>query len=209
MLNRQIFFERARDTLFNGSLTQNQVNGMWAILDEWERRQLEDLRWLAYMLATAFHETATKMTPVIETCRPDEIENPSVDRAIARLENAWAKGQLPWVKRPYWRKNEAGLSYLGRGLPQLTHEANYAKLSPFVDIDLVANPDAALEIEPAIIIMFEGMLRGLFTGSRLDQFFHANDNDPVGARRIINGREKAEHIAGVHNQFFEALLAAA
>lgn len=40
---------------------------MNAILSEWEARGLLDKRWLAYMLATAFHETGSRMQPVRET----------------------------------------------------------------------------------------------------------------------------------------------
>ena len=65
-MNRQAFFAAARMSLFAGTLDQHQVDGMNAILDEWDRRKLADPRWLAYMLATTFHETARTMLPVRE-----------------------------------------------------------------------------------------------------------------------------------------------
>lgn len=111
-IDRAIFFSSARAHPFGGAMTQEQVDGCNVILDEWEKRQLTDLRWLAYILGTAFHETATRMEPVIETRQPREATNPSVDVAIARLEHAWAAGHLPWVKNPYWRKDANGLSWL-------------------------------------------------------------------------------------------------
>jgi hypothetical protein len=64
--NRKAFFDGIRPDLFGGTLTQDQVNGIDAILDEWEVRKLTDLRWLAYMLATTYHETNMTMQPVRE-----------------------------------------------------------------------------------------------------------------------------------------------
>lgn len=207
-LNRTTFFAYVRKAPFGGKLTQGQVNGMTAILDEWERRNLSDMRWLAYMLATAFHETATRMEPVIETRQPSEASNPSVKTAIARLEKSWKAGKLPWVSKPYWRLNAKGLSYLGRGLPQLTHEENYRKLSQYVGVDLVANPDKVLDDKIGVLVMFEGMLRGLFSGRSLDMYFGAAVDDPVGARYIVNGKEKASLIASYHKNFLDAINAA-
>ncbi len=65
-MNRATFFAAVRGNPFGGSLSQPQVDGMTAILDEWDRRKLPDLRWLAYMLATTFHETARTMQPIAE-----------------------------------------------------------------------------------------------------------------------------------------------
>lgn len=208
MLDRTIFFDSVRKSLFRGVLTHSQVDGMNAILDEWERRGLGDVRWLAYMLATALHETAQAMQPVLETRQPSEGANPSVDQAIRRLENSWAAGRMPWVKTPYWRKNAAGLSYLGRGLPQLTGIENYRKMSPICGVDLVSHPDQALEPDVAVTIMFEGMIRGSYTGHRLGEYFSASAGDPISARRIINALQLAGTVAGYHHKFHVGLLAA-
>ena len=66
MIDRKSFFDAVRQPLFNGSLTQRQVDGMEAIFVEWEARQLTDLGHLAYMLTTAHHETDAAMYPVEE-----------------------------------------------------------------------------------------------------------------------------------------------
>ena len=65
-MNRQVFFDAVRTKPFDGSLTTGQVQGTGAILNEWDRRGLKDLRWLAYMLATTIHETARTMQPIAE-----------------------------------------------------------------------------------------------------------------------------------------------
>ena len=76
-------------------------------------------------------------------------------------------------------------------------------------VDLVGDPDRALDLDVAVKILFEGMLRGLFTGKKLDDFFHADLTDWVGARRIINGTDQAHTIAVFAQQFSAALRIAA
>lgn len=66
MIDRKEFYSQLRATLVKGGLNQAQVDGFEAILDEWERRNLTDLRWLAYIMATAWHETAQRMQPIEE-----------------------------------------------------------------------------------------------------------------------------------------------
>lgn len=181
MIDRKAFFDSARKSPFEGSLAQGQVDGMNAILDGWERRQSKDLpsddiRWLAYMLATVLHETARTMQPIREFGQ--------------------GKGKA------------YGTTYYGRGFVQLTWETNYRKMSPIVGVDLVAHPDKALELPIAARIMFEGMIRGSFTGHRLADHIAGAMTDYVGARRIINGSDRAVTIAGYAVQFERALKAA-
>ena len=53
--------------MFNGLETYHQVDGMNYILDTWEDAPpSDDLRWLAYALATTYHETAATMLPIAE-----------------------------------------------------------------------------------------------------------------------------------------------
>lgn len=67
MIDRKVFYDHVRASPFGGSLSQSQVNGMNTILDTWETRGTSsDLRWLAYMLATTYHETARTMQPIAE-----------------------------------------------------------------------------------------------------------------------------------------------
>lgn len=65
-MNRNAFFDAVRVKPFAKALTQSQTDGMTIILDAWDKSGLRDIRWLAYMLATAFHETARTMQPIRE-----------------------------------------------------------------------------------------------------------------------------------------------
>jgi predicted chitinase len=189
-MDRVLFFDAVRDKLFKGKLTHPQVVGITAILDAWEKRfSHADLRWLAYILATAYHETAYTMQPVRETLAESDA------RAVEILEAAFAAGRLSWVKTPYWRPDEDGRSWLGRGLVQLTHKRNYEAMSVLTGIDLVADPDRAMEMEVAVTILIEGMLQGSFTGHKLEDHLNAATEDWVNARRIVNGTDRAEKLA--------------
>src|SRR5947209_7871087 len=66
-LNRPFFFSYVRLHLFGGSLKQSQVDGLTAILDYWDEAYSgKDDRWLAYMFATAHHETDRKFQAIEE-----------------------------------------------------------------------------------------------------------------------------------------------
>ena len=181
MIDRDKFFRHVRVRPFGGSLAQGQVDGLAAILDSWEARpEFTDRRWLAYMLATAKHETAHTMKPIEE----------------------YGHG----VGRDYGRPDpQTGKAYYGRGYVQLTWKQNYAKMAALTGVDLVNHPELALEPKLAALIMFEGMKGGLFTGVGLGRYFNAMVDDPVNARRIINGTDRADEIAAIHAAFLKAL----
>lgn len=185
-IDRTRFFSTVRP-MFGGRLTQSQVDGMNAILDGWEARMPnEDMRWLAYMLATAFHETRFTMKPVREAF---------------------------WLSEDWRRRNLPYYPYYGRGYVQLTHRTNYLKAGNFVGDDLVSTPDLALRPDHAAIIMFIGMTEGWFRRDQngvphtLKRYFNNTVDDPIRARRIINGYEEgvAEDIAEYHKVFLRAL----
>ena len=206
----KVFAEAVRTAPFGGHLTEGQVAGMNTILNAWALPQfagMNDLRWQAYVLATAYWETAHTMQPVIETFNPEyDTENPSVDTAIARLENSWKAGHLPWVHQAYWRKDANGVSWLGRGLAQVTFKENYLKAEQRTGIAFTSDPSLMLQPEHAALVMLDGMISGWFTGVKLADHFPATImGDPISARRIINGTDHAVQIADIYEQFFKAL----
>ena len=203
------FADVVRTNPFNGSLTEEQVAGMEVIFNAWSQPKYigNDLRWLAYIFATAYWETAHTMQPVIETFNPAyDTANPSVETAIARLETSFSAGHLPWVQIPYWRKDVDGMSWLGRGYPQVTHKENYLKAEQRTGIKFTSDPSLMLVPENAVLVMFDGMINGWFSGKKLGDYFSTRVSDPVGARHIINGNDHADDLANIYTQFFRALL---
>lgn len=194
-MNYQTFFAYARRAPFGGSLSQAQVDGMTSILKYCEIFNLP-LVWIAYILATAFHESAHTMQPVRETLASSDA------KAIANLDKAFAAGKLPQVKTPYWRKDKNGKSWFGRGLVQVTFERNYLKFG-------ITEPDDALNMQTAVKILVDGMTQGLFSGRRLKDYGSTeNVFRAVDARAIVNGTDKASLIAGYYTGFLGALKAA-
>lgn len=191
-MSNPAFYDAVRP-LFGGKLSQSQVEGINVILRATHGLHVTHR---AYLLATTHHETARTMQPVRETLAKTD------DSAIARLESAWARGQLKWVKTPYWRKDRDGKTWLGRGYVQLTHKANYEKASKLTGVDLLANPNAAMRPDVAAKILVAGSQQGMFTGKSLSDYL---PGDYVGARRIINGTDRAADIARLAEGYEAAL----
>lgn len=53
--------------------------------------------------------------------------------------------------------------------------------------------------------MTYGMYSGIFTGKKITAYINKAKSDYVNARRVINGVDKAEVIAG-HAEIFETIL---
>lgn len=192
MIYRKHFFDTVRDNLFGGSMNQGQVRGMEAILREWEKRELTDLRWLAYMLATAYHETAKTMAPI------EEYGKGKGYRYGKKIKRSGIPYSLP------------DKLYYGRGYVQLTWYENYETMGRLLHQDFLNQPELALVPEIAAEIMFEGMTKGNsnfgdFTGKSLENYFNDKKEDWLNARRIINRLDKADLVAGYAKKFYAAV----
>lgn len=192
-LNLDTLFAYLRRAPFGNRMTQQQVDGVKAIVaDFMETGPKPDLRWLAYILATAFHETGGKMAPVREGFA-------SSDAGARKIV----------AGRKYGKADaDTGEVYYGRGYVQLTWKENYDKFAKSLHLDLVNEPDLALEPKIAATVLVEGMLLGFFTGRSLEMYFSPSVEDAVGARAIINGSDKADLIAHYYDACKGALLAA-
>lgn len=196
MINRKFFFDEVRWSLFGGSLTQAQVDGMSGVLDEWEaNHRNDDDRWLAYMLATIFHEVAKRMQPIHEF---------GSDAYFFRMYDK--DGERPAVAKALGNTHKGdGVKFHGRGFVQLTGRDNYKRMSKLLGVDLIKNPDDALNLDVATSILFIGMRDGVFTGHKLADYFNPMEEDWIEARRIINRLDRAEMIAGYGRKFYAAI----
>lgn len=73
------------------------------------------------------------------------------------------------------------------------------------DIDFEKTPELQMRPDIAAAIMFVGMAEGWFTGKRLSHYFNDKTDDPLHARKIINGLDCAAQIAGYHAKFLNAI----
>ena len=171
---------------------------------------------LAYILATGLHETGHSMKAIKETVMPwHKDKNPSDAEVIRRLDRAFAKGQLSWVKSPYWRPDKDGKAWFGRGNPQITHKRNYVKLAKRIGIDIAADPDRVLETDVSVKIAVLGAMEGLFTGKKIPDYITLSKSDFFNARAVINGdkhkkddgEKMGDRIAGYARAYDDALKA--
>ena len=181
-LNRDVFFGQIRG-LF-GRISQSQVDGLNSLLDAVGGCLINEA---AYMLATAYHETARTMQPIEEYGKGRKYD--------------YGK-RLKMSRKPY---SDTLPLYYGRGYVQLTWYENYEKAGKKVGVDLLNDPGFALSAPIAAKIMRDGMLEGWFTGKKLSDYVGLRTADYVGARRIINGTDKANLIAGYAVAFELAL----
>ena len=197
-INRKFFFDHVRQQMFGGALTAPQVAGLTAILDMWKAAHAaDDERWLAYMFATAFHETDKKMQPIKEY---------GSDAYFNKRYGPPPVGQNPGLAKALGNTQPGdGARFAGRGFVQLTGRTNYTTWGTRLGLDLVGHPDLALDLTAALRILDHGMVHGSFTGKKLSQYFNATTEDWTGARRIINGTDKAAIIAGYGKAFYAAI----
>jgi hypothetical protein len=72
-------------------------------------------------------------------------------------------------------------------------------------VDLYRQPDLAMEPAIAYRIMSYGMRNGSFTGVGLAHYISGEKCDFLNARRIINGTDCADRIAGYAVKILDAL----
>lgn len=184
-----------------GKLTSSQVSEIEFMVNEFDKDKSVSYPQAAYMLATAWHETAARMLPIEE-----------YGQGKNRTYGTWyrnSKDQLYSFKDG--SKTTAYLSddyphlYYGRGYVQLTWYFNYENASKKIGVDFLNNPDLVMNKNHAVKIMVQGMKDGWFTGKKLSDYINQSKKDYEGARRIINGTDKAKLIAGYAETFEKAL----
>ena len=193
-----IFFAECGKGVMGPTLNQNEVDGANAILGALEGLPIS---WVAYALATVWHETAHTMQPIGEY---------GGDAYFTRMYDI--RGRRPKTAERHGNTRPGdGPLFKGRGYVQLTWANNYKKAGNKIGVDLYSNPELALREDIAAKIMRFGMVEGWFTSRSFESYLPmsgcATRQQFKSARRIINGVDKASLIAGYALEFQEALQA--
>lgn len=177
-----------------GGLDQTQVDSINGILSEAMNRGVSDPAMLGYMLSTGWGEC--RLRPVREGFKKSE---KSARAYVARhYGHKYGKPAGPYK---HW--------YYGRGLVQLTWLDNYKAVSKVLGIDLVKNPDLALQPDTAAKILVHGMLSGMFNGKGkgLAHYLGNGRRDWKNARRTVNITDKWQRFRDTAKRFAAALEA--
>lgn len=174
-----------------GSLSQDAVDNINLIVETCEKYGLSYPQ-TAYVLATTVWETGRTFKPIEE-----------YGKGKNRKYGTWytnSKG----VK--YGIAGSGGNTYLysdyphlyyGMGFVQLTWFDNYKFAGEQLGIDLLHNPHLALNAKYATEILVRGFVQGWFTGKKISDYINDKKKDLLGARRCINGNDKAKEIADI------------
>ena len=132
----------------------------------------------AYVLATAYWETARTVKPVVEAY---------------------------WLSEGWRKRNLRYYPWHGRGYVQLTWEKNYERATKALGVNFLKNPDKLLVPNHSAAILVLGSKEGWFTGKKLSDYITLNKSNFRSARRIINGTDKATKIASIARGYDKAL----
>lgn len=166
------------------NITPSQVKNLDFLLGKFQMSEWfsADVRRIAYAIATATVETYipksnSRYAPITEFGGEKYFHKYDSGKLARRL------GNTPDL-------DGDGFLYRGRGFVQITGKRNYAHFG------IANDPDKALDPDTAFQIMEDGMRTGFFTGRKLSEFINATGTDYKNARRVINGQDRAQEIAG-------------
>jgi predicted chitinase len=161
----------------------NRDKSVAAIVAAARARKLSNPQ-IAYVLATAEHESDSFKTL-------EEYSSGTQYEGRADLGNTMAGD---------------GVRFKGRGYVQLTGRLNYTRYTEIAGLQLARLPIMVMNWPAlSVFIIVDGMVRGIYTGRRLSEFVDDTRQDFVNARRVINGLDRADKIAGQASDWLRQL----
>ena len=200
-LDRAVFFNHIKRSLFKGRLKQVQVERIDAVLAELEYAAIDDLGAWAYVLATGHHEAG-------QWLYYKELGGVGYFTRLYDIQ-----GQRPTKAKELGNLNKGdGARFCGRGPVGITGRGNYRRQSAKLGIDLENSPELAEQADVGARLLVEGMRDGDYRRRldgrpyRLSDYFDGKRCDYIGARNIVNGgQDKAQLIASYASAYYAAL----
>jgi predicted chitinase len=212
------------------------------ILEQCRATNMHDPHKVAYVLATAQHEskfgtpTYKRSESLVEDHNPYKFDSNTQKWSTHRGEKTLSADSEEQLDQEYWDDHYGGRlgnkkssmdasNFRGRGFVQLTGRDNYKKMSNQLNkegftytydgvtygskdnpIDLVTHFDHVNKVQAlAARILVSGMDEGSFSGRRMDQFINDKKTDYTGARKVVNGSDRAQQIADYAKRYEKVL----
>src|SRR5262249_39124064 len=131
-------------------------------------KSVKEIPQVAYILATIRFETANTYRPLLELGSDEVFEK----RYGADTELGKSLGNT---------EPGDGARYKGRGYIGMTGKDNYARVGKALGLDLVSNPDEALDPETAYRVT------SFFMMQKLNEYIGGDKADYVNARKTVTG----------------------
>jgi len=165
------------------NLQQSARQNFPFIVQEAQRQGVQNKAQLAYILATATHESGA-----------------------GKYMEEFASGRAYEGRRSLGNTQPGdGVRFKGRGYVQLTGRRNYTDWSRRLGMDLVGNPRLVENPQVAAKILVGGMMGGTFTGRGLGSYINGQQTDFHNARRTVNGTDRAGYIGGIAQRLMSAM----
>ncbi len=161
----------------------NREKSAQAIITAAKAQQLTKAQ-IAYILATAEHES-------------DSFNTLEEYSSGAQYEGRHDLGNT---------QSGDGTRFKGRGYVQLTGRGNYKRYTDLTGIELVKLPIILMNWPAlSVFVILDGMMRGVYTGRRLNEFVNGTKQDFFNARQVVNGHDRAQKIADQANDWLHRL----
>ena len=203
-MNMKEFFNFVRREIFNGRLSQQQVDGMQKLLDVWFHYlhpNDHSVKHLAYCLGTCPVETGNTFQPIKERGGREYLHR-MYDIQGARPTKALELGN---------DKPGDGVKYAGEGHVQNTGKRNARKATTELNnqfnlgVDLVRYPSQRGHFLVSALSLYFGTIQGWWTGAGLTKYLNGEKRDWINARRTVNGVDRARQIAATSQVFYTAI----
>jgi len=168
-----VFFERYERAF--GTLTQSAMDNLTQLFQYLSKdASAQDVRQVAYVLATIRYETGNSFLPRTEMGTDASLE----DRYGPASPVGPSLGNT---------STGDGARYRGRGYLQVTGRNNYQFMGSALNIDLVGHPELAADPQTAYRITSLVMFNGRLTGKKLADYINADKADYYNARHVVDG----------------------
>ncbi len=177
-VNVDMFIEKIKVALFDGRMTDLQIESVKAIMNQCLIQSVLDIRCVAYIFASAYYDSYNPRTHPNERLVPtNEIGSSPTLRGLAYY--------------PYY----------GRSFSQLRYKHHYRSESLRHDLDILYDPDLMLDINVSANTHVYALNNGLHWGRKLGDFIYGNYANYTKCRRCTSNRNGRWEVAEIAFKF--------